>query len=114
MKMKNVGKQVIDEVEYGVYVWKMPDGRYVGDDQGNFLSINSMRGDLQKMAALRSAVSEFAITEGEPHFLSGHRKVDDEEYERQKERMESGLIPDELDAPAYADELRGRRDKRSH
>ena len=108
MKMKTTGKKFIDEVEYGVYVWEMPDKRIVGDDAGHFLSIASMNGDLNKMSILRQAVAEFGITEGEPRFLSGHRKVSDEEYEQQKQRFEDGLVPDEYDVPAIAEDMKFR------
>lgn len=111
MKMTTTGKQFIDEVEYGVYVWRMPDGKIVGDDQGNFLSINSMRGDIQKISMLTNAVKEFDVREGEPYFLSGHRKVTDEEYEEQKERFNDGLVPDEYDVPSVLEDLKFRNDR---
>lgn len=108
MKMKTTGKKFIDEVDYGVYVWEMPDKRIVGDDAGHFLSIAGMKDDLEKMNVLRKAVAEFGITEGEPRFLSGHRKVSDEEYEEQKSRFDEGLVPDEFDVPALAEDLKFR------
>ena len=36
--------------------------------------------------------------------MSGYRRVTDEEYAYQKQRMEWGLIPDELDLPAFKEE----------
>lgn len=108
MKMKTVGKRFVDEVNYGVYVWEMPDKKIVGDDQGNFLSVAGMSGDFSKMALLKRAVAEFGITEGEPRFLSGHRKVSDEEYAEQKARFEEGLVPDQYDIPAISEDLRSR------
>jgi hypothetical protein len=43
--------------------------------------------------------------EGRPKFLSGRRKIDDEEYEYQKQRLEWGLTPDPLDIGVYKDSI---------
>jgi len=99
--MKTTRKQIVEEVPWGVYVWEMPDGRWIGDDEGNFLSIASMKGDKKRMQQLKDSVRSYGVTEGKPFFLSGHRKVSDEEFENQKRRMEFGLIPDELDIAAF-------------
>jgi hypothetical protein len=111
MKMTTTGKQFIDEVEYGVYVWEMPDKRIVGDDQGNYLSVAGMANDINKMNTVRNAVREFGIVEGRPVFLSGHRKVTDEEYEEQKARAAEGLTPDQYDIPSILEDLKFRNDK---
>lgn len=103
--MKTTRKQVIEEVPYGVYVWEMPDGKLVGDDEGNFLNIAAMKGDQKRIQQLKDAVRSYGITEGKPFYLSGHRQVTDEEFEDQKRRMAFGLIPDELDIPAFREEL---------
>lgn len=84
----------------------MPDGSVVADEDRNFLSIASKQGDIRRMHALRDAVRAYGIDSGGPLFLAGHRKVSDEEYERQKERMAEGLIPDEYDAGAWREEMR--------
>jgi len=105
MKLNTKRKQIVEEVPYGVYVWEMPDGRWIGDDEGNFLNITSMKGDRKRIQQLKDAVASYGITEGKPLFLSGHRQVSDEEYEYQKQRMAFGLIPDELDVPAFREEL---------
>jgi hypothetical protein len=97
--------RVIDEVPYGVYVWEMPDGKWVGDDEGNFLNIASMKGNLKRIAELTAAARSYGITEGGPVFLSGHRQIDDEEYAIQKARLTFGLIPDEHDIPAFREDL---------
>lgn len=97
MEHKNVRAQEIDEVPYGVYVWKMPNGQYVGDEDGNMMSIQSRRGDIQKMAELRRVAQYYGLEEGEPHYISGGRWVTDEEYDLMRERMEEGLVPDPAD-----------------
>lgn len=95
-----------DETRLGIYVWEMPDGRWIGDDDGNYLSITTMKGDKSRMDLLASAVRSYGIYEGQPKFLSGRRKIDDEEYEHQKQRLEWGLVPDPLDIGNYKDEMK--------
>jgi hypothetical protein len=102
--MKIIGKKVVDELKYGVYVWQMPDGRWVGDDEGNFLSISAQAGDRKRIDQLKQAVRHYGVEEGAPLFLSGHRKISDEEYENQRLRMEFGLLPDEYDVAALSEE----------
>jgi len=104
MKLKTTKKQIIEEVPYGIYVWEMPDGRWIGDDEGNFLNIAAMKGDRKRMQILKDTVRSYGITEGQPFYLSGHRQVTDEEYENQKRRMAFGLVPDEYDIPALMEE----------
>jgi hypothetical protein len=98
--------QVAEETRLGIYVWEMPDGRWIGDDDGNFLSITSTKGNKQRIELLAKAVRHYGIEEGKPLFLSGRRKIDDEEFEYQKQRLEWGLVPDPLDIGNYKDEVR--------
>jgi hypothetical protein len=99
----------VQESRYGVYVWRMPNGDVVGDDQGNFMQIQAEEGDLKRVQAITEAARSFGITEGAPYFLPGRRPVDDEEHQRQKTRLELGLIPDEYDWAAWAEEEKRRR-----
>jgi hypothetical protein len=94
MEILNQKSQVIEETTLGIYVWEMPDGRWIGDDDGNFLSITSKKGNRSRMAALADAVRHYGIQEGQPKFLSGRRKIDDEEFEYQNQRLKWGLTPD--------------------
>jgi len=95
-----------EETRLGIYVWEMPDGRWIGDDDGNFLSITSMKGNKSRIDALAREVRSYGIDEGKPLFLSGRRKIDDEEFEYQKQRLDWGLVPDPLDIGNYKDELK--------
>ena len=97
--------KIVEETDYGLYLWEMPDGSIVADDEKNFLNIPGKRGDMSKIKIITETVRSFGIEEGKAVFLSGHRRVTDEEYEYQKQRMEWGLIPDELDYGAARDEL---------
>jgi hypothetical protein len=108
MEILNQKSQVIEETTLGIYVWEMPDGRWIGDDDGNFLSITSKKGNRSRMATLADAVRHYGIYEGQPKFLAGRRKIDDEEFEYQNQRLKWGLTPDPLDIGEYKDSvLRG-------
>lgn len=105
MEILNKKHQYIEETTLGIYVWEMPDGRWIGDDDGNFLSVTSKKGNKSRMDALAREVRSYGIYEGRPKFLSGRRKIDDEEYEYQKQRLEWGLTPDPLDIGVYKDSI---------
>jgi hypothetical protein len=102
-------KVLEEETTLGIYVWEMPDGRWIGDDDGNFLSVTAKKGNKSKIDALAREVRSFGIHEGRPKFLSGRRKIDDEEFEHQKQRLEWGLIPDQLDIGNHKDEMKKLR-----
>lgn len=104
IKRKNV-KVDDNETTLGIYVWEMPDGRWIGDDDGNFLSITSKKGNRERIELLAKAVRHYGIEEGKPKFLAGRRKIDDEEFEYQQQRLRWGLTPDPLDIGVYKDEM---------
>lgn len=101
--------KIVEETDYGLYLWEMPDGSIVADDEKNYLNIPARRGDKEKLKLLKDAVRSFGIEEGRPVFMAGHRRVTDEEYEYQKQRLEWGLIPDEMDYGAARDELMNKQ-----
>lgn len=102
---KNSRIQEIQESTFGLYAWKLPDGRLLGDTDGNILNVPSEQYDLRKIKILRDAATSYGYPDGEAVFMAGHRRVTDEEYDEQKDRMKSGLTPDPYDAPALLDEL---------
>jgi len=105
--MNNAKYKVLDEEStLGIYVWEMPDGRWIGDDDGNFLSVTSKKNNRSRMDALAREVRSYGIYEGQPKFLSARRKIDDEEFEYQKQRLNWGLIPDPMDIGNYKDEMK--------
>lgn len=112
MKIKTLGKQEIQEVPWGVYLWQMPDGSFIGDDDGHFLMIASTRGNKERMQALRDAARDFGVTEGQPCFFQGNRIVSDEEYEQQRMRLKFGLTPDPWDVAAINEERRNVNNRR--
>jgi len=113
MDINRINTKVLgEESTLGIYVWEMPDGRWIGDDDGNFLSITSKKGNKSKVDALVREVRLYGIHEGRPKFLSARRKIDDEEFEYQKKRLDWGLVPDPLDIGNYKDEMKKLRGTR--
>lgn len=100
----------IDEVNWGIYVWQMPDGSIVRDEDGNTLNIPSVRGDINQIKKLKKVAQELDLEEGHPLFFSGHRRVTDEELEEQKSRAQMGLVPDPLDMPAMMEYVKDMRE----
>lgn len=100
----------IEEVPYGIYVWQMPDGSIVTDEENRYLNVAAMKGDIRKINILKKAAKGFGLEEGKPLWFSGHRQVSDEEYYEQKQRMDWGLIPDELDVPAIKEDLKQKKE----
>lgn len=94
----------VEEVTYGLYLWQTPDGKLVIDEDGNYLNVAAMKGDIKRISALKKAAKVYGL-EGEPVWFSGHRRITEDEYIQQKERMDWGLIPDELDVPAIQEDI---------
>jgi hypothetical protein len=104
-----MGLNVVGEMQHGVYLWQLPDGRFLDDGDGHFLSINSMKGDISRMATIAKTAASLGYPVGQPAFQAGHRQVSDSEYDRQMERLLDGETPDEYDIGALLDEERARR-----
>jgi hypothetical protein len=103
-----IGKTKISVVEepfsdYGIYVWQLRSGKVLTDDHGNALSIDSMRGDETRVALLRNEARWLGFPDGQPLFYANVRKVSDEEYSEQIDRMAQGYIPSETDLGALVD-----------
>ena len=106
MKMKTTE---VEEVRYGTYIWQMPDGKLVTDDEGNYMCIFAIKGDVKKITQLRNFAKHYGIEEGQPLWFSGSRPVSQNEYENQKQRLDWCLVPDELDLPALKEDLETKK-----
>jgi len=88
----------VPESSYGVCLWQMPDGSYFGAD-GKYLSLEGVMGDSRVEFKMRQSAYYWLGEEiGKPVWISGARKVTDDEYDDQSARLRDGLIPDEYDA----------------
>ncbi len=94
--------RVIEEKfsDAGIYVWQLPSGKYFTDGEGNALSIESMINDTAKIKELTEAAAYYGQPDGKPVFFSNVRKISDEEYSEQQDRMAQGFIPSQNDLGA--------------
>jgi len=102
--LKTTGMREVEEVPWGMYVWELSDGVWAGDDDGNVMNVFCMKNDHAAIKALKQAAKDYGFGEGKPVWLSGHRPVNDEEFEEQLMRERMGLIPDPLDYAAIKDQ----------
>jgi hypothetical protein len=102
MLSKNPG--IVDDIQYGVYIWRDGQGRAVVDQDFNYMLIQSKKGDAKKMRLLQEAARAHGVMDGYPEFQAGSRPITDGEWEHQRARQESGLVPDEYDLGNLIDE----------
>lgn len=84
---------VQDKSEYGLYVWKLPNGQLFEDDRGNTLNVPSMKYDISKMKKLAEAAAYYGKPEGEAVFMAGVGRATDDQRREDVERMAQGLTP---------------------
>ena len=94
-----------------MYVWETADGKIIADEDGNLLNVAATKGDRVKIDALTRVAHGYLRDlgmepSGEAKFLSGHRRVTQEQYEEQLARQKAGLTPDPFDVGAMEDDLK--------
>lgn len=83
---------VVRETRLGVYVWELPNGKYLGDDDGNMLAIDAYYGDLRAVKIICDEAKSLGF-EGAPKFLDGqHTCSDDDWYEHMQELYYQGVF----------------------
>ncbi len=103
-KMPKVRVQEVQpDLDYGLYLWKLPTGRFFKDEDGNYLNIPGLKGDLEKTAIIRKAAAYYGQPEGSPYFLAGGMRATEEEYSEQVDRLKQGYIPSMNDVGAVVD-----------
>lgn len=106
--MSNAGlittnREAVEEVPYGMYVWQNPDGEIFSDGDGNVMNVFCLKSDRRAVQAIIEAARHYGAGEGKPLWLSGKRRITDEELEEQQMRERLGLTPDPLDVGAMKD-----------
>jgi hypothetical protein len=104
-----MGLSYVDQFEYGVYVAKNHEGKYIIDQEGNHLSISSKKNDTKRMRELAEAARSFGIDNIQFEFRSGATKISDEEFEEQLERQRNGQVPDKYDLGVMIDDYKKGR-----
>lgn len=97
MGLKNTGKLVLPDTPFGVCVWKLEDGSYLGMD-GEFLCAEGRMYDPNIEASMKEAAEHYLPgNDGKPHWMQDARKVTQSEWEDQMARAQDGEIPDWVD-----------------
>ncbi len=111
MSLKNVGKSIVEEVEYGMYVWRLPNDTVLADNDDNVMNIFCLRREQRPAAkkAIQEAARHYGFPFGVAEWWSGKRPITDEELQEQTARAAFGLVADPLDYAAIAEE-----EKRKH
>ena len=84
----------IVETNLGVYAWQLPNGKYLGDTEGNMFNVQARMGDIQAMSALGREAAALGFPDGSAKFLPGQHRCTEEEYFTQLEEMMAGKRPD--------------------
>ena len=94
--------QVIEEKfsNFGTYVWYKANGKPFTDGSGSVLSIEGMKDDKTKIKQLSDAAAYYGEAEGRAMFFPNTRKISDEQYSEQIDRLKQGYIPSENDLGA--------------
>ncbi len=98
-RLKNA--TVVQEDDFGVCLWRMPDGEYLGDGDGNFLSLQGRVYDVVVQEKMRKAAVHYMgeeASEGSFEWVAGARQISDSEHDDQMDRLLDGKIPDPVDA----------------
>ena len=92
--MNNQRVTAIDDRVYGVWLWEGPNGAYLADEDGNYLSMQGTKYDLTAQRKMRDAATALGFGDGKPVWKSGMRKLTDAEYDLMMERLLDGKEPD--------------------
>lgn len=94
--------QVIEEnfSNFGTYVWYKSNGKPFTDGHGSVLSIEGMKDDKARIKQLSDAAAYYGEAEGRAMFFPNTRKISDEQYSEQIDRLKQGYIPSENDLGA--------------
>lgn len=79
--------------EKGIYCWKLPDGRLLGNDEGDPLVIDARYGDVKRITMLREAAAGYGFPDGEPVFFPGKKPLTQQQWELQEELLAQGIDP---------------------
>jgi hypothetical protein len=97
MRLKRATPVIEDD--FGVCLWRMPDGALLGDEEGRFLSMSGKLDDPVVESKMKKSAVYWLGDEallGEPIWLPGSRQISDGEADDQMENLLDGKAPDEV------------------
>ena len=90
---------IVPQSAFGVCLWKMPDGGFITDGDGNYMCAEGMIGDRRVESHMIEAAKYWAGSDngGKPHWVDGARKISGEERKEQEGRLGDGFLPDPVE-----------------
>jgi len=86
------------DMTWGICLWKLPDGSYIQNNDGDYLSAGPCKvGNLKVEQSMRAAARSCGFEVGKAFWLPGFRKITNSEFEDQMERLMDGKIADPAD-----------------
>lgn len=84
----------------GVLLWRTSNGGFLGDSDGNYLSMECLKGDLLAVKKMREAAAYYGYPEGETVFFPGRGQCTQGEWEDSMAALLAGEelpfdVPDE-------------------
>lgn len=79
--------------DVGSYVWRLPSGNILANEDGEILNCPSVRGDIGQQIAIAKAARHFGYTEGEAVFEEVHRCTESEYWEQMDQFVNQGVSP---------------------
>ncbi len=111
MDMQTVKKEYVADTNLGVYV-ALSNGKYIVDSddpaEAQQLSIQAWRGDQRRIDELIREAKSFGLENITVEFIPDVRKVTQEEYEEQQQRLAEGKTPDPYDLGALIDDYKAK------
>ena len=74
----------------GIYIWVMPDGKPIMNDEADVLNVQCYKGDISAINDLRKKALHFGgpdAKDGTYKFIAGSRRLTDEEFVEELETM---------------------------
>ena len=100
MNITRKNMRIIPESNLGVYLWMLPNGKWLADEDNNLLSCDSVEGDIRVMAEMAAAARAVGFPDGKAVWQPAH-KCTNEEYEEQLEELRNGKNPNVRIARRY-------------
>jgi phage portal protein BeeE len=98
-KKKNKARVIPKNLPWGVLVWQTKSGHVLSNSNGDVLSVECFKGDLEALRKMREAAAHYGHGDGRAAFLPGRRKISQSEYEDQMaDYLDGKEIPGDIDA----------------
>lgn len=91
--MKNMRVKKQKQSDVGSYVWKLPNGNILANEDGEILNCPSVRGDLGQQIAIAKAARSLGFPEGVAVFEEVHRCTESEYWEQMDQLVNQGISP---------------------